>query len=289
MRFAFIDVEKAVYPLSLLCRVLRVTRSGYYAWLERPESKRRQQDRSLQVKVRSFHTASRGTYGSPRIHRDLREDGEHVGRKRVARLMREDGLSGQLPRAFRRTTDSAHDLPVAKNLLKRDFAPEAMDRVWVSDITYVRTWEGWLYLAAVIDLYSRRVIGWAIADHMRTELTLEALRMAIGQRCPEPGLIHHSDRGSQYASDAYQAELAAHGMVSSMSRRGNCWDNAVAESFFGSLKEELIYRHVWPTKEKTKSAVIDYIASFYNPYRRHSYIDNISPMEYERISAATAA
>jgi transposase InsO family protein len=289
MRFAFIDAEKAVFPVAKLCRVLRVTRSGYHAWRARSESKRAQRDRALGVKIRAAHNASRGVYGSPRIYRDLKEDREKVGRKRVARIMRENGISGQSPRRFRRTTDSAHELPVACNLVKRDFASEAPDQLWAADISYVRTWEGWLYLAVVIDLFSRRVVGWAAADHMRTELPLEALQMAICHRRPERGLVHHSDRGSQYASAAYQAVLDAHGMLCSMSRKGDCWDNAVVESFFGTLKEELIYRQPWPTKLKTKHAIIEYIACFYNSRRRHSYIDYISPMEYEQNTAALAA
>lgn len=282
MRFAFIDAEKANFPIAKLCKVLRVTRSGFYAWRARDESTHKKRDRFLAAKVRAAHEASRGVYGSPRIHRELKDDGENVGRKRVARLMREEGLSGQAPRRFRKTTDSGHDQPVAENLLKRNFAPEAPDLVWATDITYLRTWEGWLYLAVVIDLFSRRVVGWAIADHMRTELAVDALVMAINQRQPAPGLIHHSDRGSQYASNTYQAVLKEHGMLCSMSRKGDCWDNAVAESFFGTLKDELIHRDVWPTMAKTKSAVVEYIACFYNPHRRHSYIDNISPMEYEK-------
>jgi len=260
MRFEFIEAEKAMFPIRLMCRVLRVTASGFYAWRTRPESKRAIRDRQLTVKVRAFHEASRGTYGSPRILEDLQEDGEKVSRKRVARLMRENELTGQMPRRFRRTTDSNHDLPVAENLLQRDFNPEAPNRVWAADISYVRTWEGWLYLAAVLDLFSRRVVGWAVADHMRTELVRDALTMAINHRRPEAGVIHHSDRGSQYASHEYQALLTQEGMICSMSRKGDCWDNAVAESFFGTLKDDLIHRYPWPTKRKAIEAINEYIA-----------------------------
>jgi len=285
MRFAFIDAERASFPITKLCKVLEVTRNGFYAWLKRPESERRQRDRQLTVKIKAYHKASRGTYGSPRIYDDLTEEGEPVSRKRVARIMRENGVTGQPERRRRRTTDSNHNLPVAENLLKRNFRAAAPDQVWASDITYIRTWEGWLYLAVVIDLFSRRVIGWAIADHMRTELVHDALMMAIGLRNPAPSLIHHSDRGSQYAGHEYQRTLKAHGMICSMSRKGDCWDNAVVESFFGTFKDDLINRFSWPTQARTKKAVVEYIACFYNNYRRHKYIDNMSPMEYERRAA----
>ena len=222
MRFAFIDAERASFPVTLLCRVLQVTRTGFYAWLKRPESKHRKRDLQLAVKIKAYHKASRGTYGSPRIYDDLKEDGESVSKKRVARLMRENAVTGQPKPRRKKTTDSNHNLPIAENLLNRDFSVAAPDQVWASDITYVRTWEGWLYLAVVIDLFSRRVIGWAIADHMRTELVLAALKMAIRQRNPAPGLIHHSDRGSQYASHEYQRTLKAYGMLCSMSRKGDC-------------------------------------------------------------------
>ncbi len=282
MRFSFIEEQKAVFSINLMCKVLCVTRSGFYAWRGREESEHSRRDRQLTVKVRAFHEASRGTYGSPRIHKDLEEDGEAVGRKRVARIMEQEGLTGLRPRAFRRTTDSKHNLPVAENIVDRNFSPEAQNQVWAGDITYVRTWQGWLYVAVVLDLFSRRVIGWAIADHMRTELALDALMMAVDQRHPPHGVIFHSDRGSQYASHAYQNALDANGMVCSMSRKGDCWDNSVVESFFGSLKEDLIYRHQWPSKAKTMQSIAEYIACFYNSHRRHNYIDNISPNEYER-------
>lgn len=281
MRFAFIQTENVLYPITVLCRVMRVTTSGFYAWLKRPESERARRDRQLGVKIRALHKASRGTYGSPRIHRDLKAEGEAVGRKRVARLMREDDLTGQAPRRFRKTTDSAHNLPVAENVVDRNFNPEGPNRVWASDISYIRTWEGWLYLAVVIDLFSRRVVGWAIADHMRTELVLAALTMAVDHRRPDAGLVHHSDRGSQYASYVYQDALDDNGTVCSMSRKGDCWDNAVVESFFGTIKEELIHRHAWPTKARAKNAITDYIACFYNNHRRHSSLGYVSPMEYE--------
>jgi transposase InsO family protein len=281
MRFSFIEAQKAVFSINLMCKVLRVARSGYYAWRGREESARARRDRQLAVKIRAFHEASRGTYGSPRILDDLKDDGETVGRKRVARIMRQEDLTGQVPRQYRRTTDSKHNLPVAENIVDRNFDPKAPNQVWAADITYIRTWEGWLYVAVVLDLFSRRVVGWAIADHMRTELVLDAFMMAVEQRRPFAGLVHHSDRGSQYASHAYQDALGAHDMVCSMSRKGDCWDNSVVESFFGTLKEDLIHRHSWPTKSQAKRAIAEYIICFYNSHRRHSYIDNISPIEYE--------
>jgi putative transposase len=216
MRFAFVDAEKASYPIALMCLLLEVSRAGYYEWRGRGPSRREREDRLLTVKIAAFHKRSRGIYGSPRIVKDLEEDGHHVGRKRVTRLMRAQGLFGSRPRPYRTTTDSDHDDPVAPNLVDRDFAPAGPDRIWAADITYVRTWQGWLYLAVVIDLWSRRVVGWSVADHMRTELVLGALDMALGHRQPR-GVTHHSDRGSQYTSGAFQATLRAHGIKCSMS------------------------------------------------------------------------
>ena len=281
MRFSFILAEKARHAVSQMCRVLRVGRSGFYAWCERPVAERKQRDAELANKIRVLHAESKGTYGTPRIKRDLAEAGVAVGRKRVARLMRDQGIAGRHKRRFRKTTDSAHALPVAKNLLARDFSPAAPNQVWAADITYVRTWEGWSYLAVVMDLYSRRIVGWALADNMRTDLVLEALRRGIAVRRPGPGLVHHSDRGSQYASELYRTDLAQHGIVQSMSRKGNCWDNAVVESFFSTLKEELIYRHTWPTRSRVREAITEYIDGFYNRRRRHSTLGQVSPINYE--------
>lgn len=288
MRFAFIEAEKASFPVSLMCRVLQVSRSGYYAWRTRPQSQRAQQDVQLVEQIRRVHQDSGETYGSPRIRAELVEEGVCIGRKRVARLMRTAGISARVPRRFQRTTDSNHDLPTADNVLDRDFTASNPNEAWVTDITYVRTWEGWLYLAVIIDLFSRRVVGWAIDDHMRTELITEALRMALGRRLPKPGLVHHSDRGCQYASATYRALLAEHGLVCSMSKTGDCWDNAVAESFFGTLKTELIYRRPWPTKRETKTAISHYIELFYNSQRRHSTLGYTSPASFERMHLAMA-
>ena len=283
MRFEFIEVEKAHYPVRMLCRVLSVARSGYYAWQKRPESQHSREDKALAVKLKVFYQVNREVYGSPRLHLELKDQGFQVGRNRIARLMREHGLVATRPKRFRKTTDSSHSQPVAENVLDRRFDVPGPNRAWVTDITYIWTWEGWLYLAVVIDLFSRRVVGWSIAEHMRLELVLNALQMALGERLTDGGLlIHHSDRGSQYASETYRDTLARQGIVCSMSRKGNCWDNAVAESFFATLKKELIDRDSWPTRRSARSAIHEYITLFYNARRRHSYLGFVSPMEYER-------
>jgi len=281
MRFALIDAEKANFPIAWMCRRLDVSRAGFYAWRRREPSEHDQRDEVLKMKIAAVHEDNRGVYGRPRITKELREAGEKVSEKRVGRLMREEGITGRRPKKFRRTTDSKHNLPVAEDLVQRQFEADAPNQVWVGDITYIGTWEGWLYLAVVIDLFSRRVVGWSIADHMRTELVSEAFTMAVEERQPGPGLVYHSDRGAQYASESYQALLKSQAAVPSMSRKGDCWDNAVAESFFGTLKEELIYRDVWPTRVRARAAIEEYIACFYNSRRRHSTIGDVSPMEYE--------
>jgi transposase InsO family protein len=291
MRYPFIHAEKANYPVRVLCRVLQVSRSGFYAWSKRRPSRRELADRRLRVEIKALHQASYKTYGSPRIKADLAARKVAISRKRVARLMQEAGLTGLSPKRFQRTTDSEHDHPVAGNVLQRKFKVSKPNQAWAADITYIRTWEGWLYLAVVIDLFSRRVVGWALADHLRTDLVMEALRMALGLRQPEEGLLHHSDRGCQYASQAYRDLLQDRGITCSMSRRGNCWDNAVVESFFGTLKTELIHRHPWPSKPRVAAAVVEYLAVFYNRKRRHSYLGYLSPADYEKMfeTAALAA
>lgn len=281
MKFRFVNAWTGHFPVAWMCRRLGISTSGYYASLKRSEPEHARRDRQLAVKIRALHEASNGVYGSPRIFRDLKAEGERVGRKRVARVMRENGLSGELPKRSRRTTDSNHKLPVAENLVARDFNPTTPNKTWATDITYVRTWEGWLYVAVVLDLFSRRVVGWAAADHMRTELVLDALRMALRERQPGPGIVYHSDRGSQYASDESQKLLETNGMICSMSRKGDCWDNAVVESFFATLKKELIYRHSWPTRARAIKAIGEYLDRFYNSRRRHSSLGYVSPMEYE--------
>ncbi len=288
MRYPFILSEKANFPVVILCRVLQVSRSGFYDWCGYQPCARDVEDRRLKTEIVAIHKASRKTYGSPRVHAELQVREVAVSRKRIARLMREAGLTGLPPRPFRHTTDSDHDQPVAKNVLDRQFEVTGPNQAWVADITYVRTWEGWLYLAVVIDLFSRRVVGWALADHLRSDLVLGALHMALGLRQPGSRLLHHSDRGSQYASKDYQDLLADRNICCSMGRRGNCWDNAVVESFFGTLKTELIYRRSWPSRRKAEVAIAEYLGVFYNRHRRHSYLGFLSPADYEE-SFETAA
>lgn len=267
-----------------MCRVLDVAPAGYSAWCQRSSPCARAiADERLVLNIRLSHAASDGAYGAPRVLRDLRDDGFRVGQKRVARLMRREGLEGRAPRRFVRTTDSNHTYPIAPNLLQRQFDVNgvAIDRVWVSDITYIPTHQGWLYLAVVLDLASRRVIGWAMRDSLEAELTLSALRMALAARKPAPGLIHHSDRGVQYACDAYRGLLAAHHIQASMSRTGDCWDNAVAESFFATLELELIARRTWRTHTEARQAIFAFIETWYNRKRRHSTLHYLSPVQYE--------
>ena len=282
MKFAAIVAQRLEFNVSWMCRRLEVSRSGFYAWLKRKPSRHALEDRRLSAKVVSSFRANREVYGSPRMVDELRADGESVGRRRVARLMRESGLCARLPKRFRKTTDSSHWRPVAPNLVQRQFFPKTPNETWAADITYIRTWEGWLYLAVVIDLFSRRVIGWATASHLRTDLAISALQMAVRHRRPPRGMIHHSDRGVQYASREYREFLRRYGIECSMSGKGDCWDNAVVESFFGTLKTEALYRLVLPTRAQARWATVDYIANFYNPRRRHSTLGNISPIEFER-------
>ena len=282
MRFSLIATEKACYPVALLCRVLKVSRSGYYAWHKRPAATRTVQDQRLALEVAAIHAHSRGRYGSPRVHAELRERGQRIARKRVARLMRAAGLRGRERRRFRCTTDSKHQMAIKGNLLARRFAVAAPNTGWVTDITYLWTLEGWLYLAVILDLFSRRVIGWALSERLERGLALDALAMALKQRQPSSGLLHHSDRGSQYASHEYQQLLARYGILSSMSRSGNCWDNAVAESFFATLKLELVYQTRWSSPAEARSAVFEYIELFYNRQRRHSALGYLCPSQFEQ-------
>ena len=281
MRFGFIQTEKATYPVRVLCRTLQVSASGFYAWCKRERSNRAKKDAALKVQILAAHTASNKTYGSPRIHEELKTAGEKVGRKRVARLMQDEGIEGQRKRRFRVTTDSRHSHPVAANKLNRDFTVSAPNKVWVSDITYIWTREGWMYLAAILDLFSRRVVGWSIEPYVDRTLALDALGMALRTRRPEPGLLHHSDRGVQYASGDYQKLLAEHGIDCSMSRKGDCWDNAVAESFFSTLKAELVHRTDYVSRSQARASVFEYIEAFYNPRRRHSALGYLSPVHHE--------
>jgi transposase InsO family protein len=293
VKYACIQQHRRDFPVTLMCRVLHVSASGFYAAQQRPArgpSAHAARDATLRRRVHAAYAASGRTYGAPRVHAELRAAGERVARKRVARLMRADGLAATRKRRRVRTTDSGHAAPIAPNRLARRFAPTQVagpNRVWVSDITYVPTGEGWLYLAIVLDLASRRVVGWAMRPTLETPLALAALQMALTERRPAPGLVHHSDRGVQYAAAPYQALLATHGLVPSMSRRGDCWDNAVAESFFATLEFELLAQHRLVTRAEAQRAIFAYVATWYNPRRRHSTLGYRSPAEYER--ALTAA
>ena len=276
--------HRVLFRVWLMCRALKVSRSGYYAWLVRPESERSCHNRSLLSEIRIVHHRSRRSYGSPRVTKDLRESGHCCGEQRVARLMREHGIKAKTVRRFRVTTNSQHAFPVAPNLLARQFTVSRPNAVWVSDITYIWTTEGWLYLAAVMDLYARRIVGWAMSPRIDGELTLAALRQALTHRRPSAGLIHHSDRGKQYAAGGYQTLLREYGIVCSMSRKGNCWDNAPMESFFGTLKQELVYQEQFATRDEAKAKIFEYIEVFYNRQRRHSSAGSYSPVEFERLT-----
>ena len=282
MRFAFIEAEKAEFPVELLCEVLKVSRSGFYAWRGRPESSRSREDRRLMLEIASIHTTHKGRYGSPRIQEDMLELGYPMSRKRVARLMRQQELKWRRRKRFRTTTNSNHEFPIAPNLLARNFTAPAPDRAWVGDITYIWTDEGWLYLAAILDVFSRRVVGWAVSDRMTTKLATDALEMALWRRQPPPGLVIHTDRGSQYASGEYRKRLAAAGITCSMSRKGNCWDNAVAESFFATLKGELANDADWGTRNEARREIFEFVELYYNAKRRHSTLGYISPLAFEQ-------
>lgn len=264
-----------------MCQILDVSRSGYYNWSKRSLSQREQENNILKQKIAQIYWQSRGTYGSPRIHKQLSKEGIKCSKKRVERLMREQGLKARQKRKFKNTTDSNHDLPIKRNILNRQFKVSQPNKVWVSDITYIYTKEGWLYLAIIIDLYGRKVVGWSMNERITKELVLEALEMAINRRKPARGLIFHSDRGSQYASHEFQRMLWEHGFISSMSRKGNCWDNAVSESFFSTLKTELIYQNQYESRGEAKRDIFQYIEIFYNRFRLHSALGYKSPEEYE--------
>jgi transposase InsO family protein len=289
VKFAFIAVEKACFPIRTLCTTLGVSRAGFYAWQERAPSSHVQTDERLGLEIAAIHGESRQRYGSPRVYAELIDRGHRTSRKRVARLMRHRGLAGRRRRRFRTTTDSRHAFPVAPNVLTRQFEQPAPDVAWVTDITYIPTGEGWLYLAVILDLYSRFVVGWAMSERITRDLTLDALAMALVRRCPPPGLLHHSDRGSQYACGDYQQVLAAAGLVGSMSRRGNCWDNAVAESFFATIKVELVHDATWATRAAARAELFEYIEVFYNGQRRHSSLGYLSPRAFERQRAERRA
>ena len=285
MIFRFIAAERAEHSIKTMCRVLGVSRSGFHAWARRPRSARALEDERLTERIREIHKDNRRVYGSPRIHAELRlGDGVRVARKRVERLMRQAGISGMVRRRRGRTTVSVPGVRVCEDLVDRAFLATAPNRLWVADITYLRTWEGWLYLIAVQDVHSRRIVGWSMADHMRSELVTDALQMALAQRRPAPGLIWHSDQGSQFVSLAFGQQARAAGIAQSMGSRGDCYDNAVAESFFATLKKELVHGRSWPSKAELRTEVFDYIEVFFNRRRRHSTLGFLSPAQFETIT-----
>ncbi len=284
MIYAFVQAEKANHRVNAMCRTLKVSKSGFYDSRDRTPCARAKSDAALSEKIVRIHADSRETYGAPRIHFELRALGVRCARKRVARLMREAGLfgCGGRRRKIRTTLRSRTErTPPAPDLVKRNFTPEAADRLWVADITYVRTWEGWLYLSFVLDTYSRKVVGWSMANNLKTELVLDAVNMAIYARRPQPGLIHHSDRGSQYTSVEFGSRLKEAELLSSMGSVADAYDNSMAESFVSTLKRELIHRHSWPSRQMARTAIFEYIEDFYNTKRRHSALGNLSPREYE--------
>ena len=273
MIFRFMRDHQAEFPIAIMCCVFQVPRSGYYAWSKRPGSRRSCENRDLAQEIAEIHRESNGIYGSPKVHRELRRRGKRHGKNRVARLMRKDGLYAKTKRKFRVTTDSNHSQPVAPNLLDREFNPGRPNQAWASDITYIWTAEGWLYLAVVMDLYSRTIVGWSMAERMTRQLVIDALILAAKRRKPPRGLLHHSDRGSQYASEDFQELLLKYGMICSMSRTGNCWDNAPAESFFSILKRELVFHNRYQSRAQARQSIFDYIGY-------------VTPSEFEELNLA---
>jgi putative transposase len=285
--YRLISAERATFPVSVMCEVLGVSKAGFYDWVSRAPSDRSLTDAWLLEQIKDIHKTNRGVYGARRIHAELAQArGIRVGKKRVERLMRQAGISGLVTRKRGKTTIRVPGVRTVPDLVERDFRPTEPDRLWVADITYLRTFEGWLYLAAIQDAFSRRIVGWAMDSHMRAELVRDALEMAIARRRPEPGLVHHSDQGSQYVALLFGQRCRQAGITQSMGSRGDAFDNAVAESFFKTLKAELVHRRSWPTKAGLRSAVFDYIESFYNRQRRHSTLGYLSPAEFERIALA---
>jgi len=279
MKYLFIDEHRGVYMLKRTCKVLKVSRSGYYAWKKRKPSMREEANKELLHHIREVHKESRKTYGSPRITDALNEQGVVCGKNRVARIMRDSGIRVKIKKRFKRTTDSQHGYPVAPNLLIDN---KQTERLWVSDITFIPTRQGWLYMSAVMNVRTRRIIGFSMRDDLSQELVMAALRQAMESNRPEEGLIHHSDRGRQYATYAYQELLKQHGIVSSMSRKGHCYDNAYMESFFATLKKELVHNEKYQTREEASLSIFEYVEVFYNRVRKHSALGNKSPMQYEK-------
>ncbi len=282
MKYGFIHEHRHLFPIIRMCHVLGVSENGYYNWSKRGKSQRKQDDDYLTERIKDAYDTNRGVYGSPRIHAELKAQGIRCGRKRIVRLMQEKGISARRKRRKARTTNSNHNSPVAPNLLERNFVAHAPNKTWVADITFIATYEGWLYLAGVLDTYSRKLIGWAMGKYHDAELVKEALRMALIGRQPGADLVHHSDRGSEYASTSFQEILHQHDIQISMSRKGNCYDNAMMESFWGTLKEECVGQLIFRSRKEAKTALFDYIEVFYNRKRRHSALGYLSPVDFEK-------
>ncbi len=282
MIFAFIQEHQDVWPIRVMCDTLEVSAAGFYAWRSRPTSEQQQRRDALLVEIAAIHVEFKERYGSPRIHRELKGKGIPCCVNTVARLMQDHDIRAKTKRKFKHTTDSNHSLPVAENLLDRQFEPQGPNERWVADITYIPTREGWLYLATVEDLYSRMIVGWSMDGTMTSRIVVDALEMAVQRRLPEEGLLAHSDRGSQYASDHYQRQLARYGIECSMSGVGQCWDNAPMESFYATIKKELIHHEDYQTRAEARASIFEYIEMFYNPKRRHSSLGYVSPAEYEQ-------
>jgi putative transposase len=285
VKYACIDAHRGKFPVELMCRTVSASKSGYFEWCKRGPSPKEVRRNELVIKIARIHQGSRKTYGSPRVYRVLKGMGEKCSKSTVERLMRESGIRSKMKKKFRATTNSNHALPVASNHVKRDFTARAVNRLWCTDITYLWTDEGWLYLAAIIDVFTRKIVGWAMKDRLTLPLALEALEMAVARQRPGLGLVHHSDRGCQYAAHEYRKTLSRHGMICSMSRRGQCWDNALMESFFHTLKTEHVYHERFVTKSEARASVFEWIEVFYNRQRIHSAIGFVSPECYERRAA----
>lgn len=281
MKYKFIDVQRSLYSIGLLCRVLEISKSSYYKWVGNNRSSKKDEYRALVGKIEKIHSDSRKTYGSPRIFQKLKKAGENISKNTVAKLMNENNIMAKTKKKFKVTTDSKHNLNVSPNLLARNFNPENVNQAWCGDITYINTNEGWLFLATVIDLYSRKIIGWSMNKRMKKSLVVDAMEMALRQRKTAAGLIFHSDRGSQYCSNEFRKILRRNNIKQSMSRKGNCWDNAVAESFFSTLKKDLVFHEEFETRNEAKRKIFEYIEVFYNRERIHSVLDFKSPIEYE--------
>ena len=281
MKYKFIDGHRSEFEVEKMCRALKVSRSGYYAWKKKPVSKREKENEQLVEEIREIHEGSRYTYGSPRMQAELREKGYFIGHNRIARLMRENRIQAKMKKKFKVTTHSKHSLPVAENLLRGDVQIHRPNQVWVSDITYLRSSEGWLYLCIIMDLYSRSIVGWSMEERLTKELVLKSLEMACMRRAAERGIIFHSDRGSQYASNDFRALITEKGFIASMSGKGNCYDNAHAESFFHTIKTEEVYGNTYRTRQEAKLSIFEYIEVFYNRVRKHSQLGYLSPYQFE--------